>query len=1134
MDVYDINQYTDEQLYEILDMNHPTDRELEAKIIQMINKYENISTEIGKKLYSFFDSIYKRFFSTDSDTEDENIKEGMTNSQMTTTPVETVSTQIGYQPQNIASVQQFNYAPDKLQLNPLLSQTIKRVISIDSQYRNITTYPSTTSFSFDLSEPLRDVVSLKLYSIQIPYTWYTIGKAYGSNFFYLSGNSPGVNDSAHSYKIEIAPGNYDQKTLPAALNTAFNDLSNNSASDVNFNGLLLITYDEQSAKTTVNLNIQNTFNEIYYYLNFPFFTYPTDLLNNKKSIPGYLGFNNSYYDINTITSNQSYITTAVYNTQTSQDYVLDNSNNYFTVIQYLGYSPDSAYDSRSTILNSITINLTQNGFPYTGSVTRENIITAVNSAIYYYNYFDSNSEIISYPETDISNVNYGKTYFKLKLQFNRNKIKYVPNAKIVVIFPTETIKTNSYKETYTIWQRQIGTQYSCFYFENTVNEISAFTTESPVVNSSFTINSGTYINMTCTLPTYKNNLNNFSMYIPSGTYNTLSSYLSTITNSFAQKNTATNQYFNMTNTEAIIDLTNTFILQLDMIKSFNNKNYAITIDGNSFLYDNPFIKSYSIVTNIPNPSTPSNKTPLTYNLYDISYINISIAYQNSYQVAIGNIFYVNPSTTYGNIGNASGNTITSTLPLRNGSYNLLSPNDFINTLTNSIISTVYINQTVFSKSLVNSIIHFGDSIDISLNINCNFFLSEQNYDVSFVDISYNENHSLINSWSYFNIDLSGGYDLSNNNLNGFSVIRGEQPISSNLMSSIQLIDNCNNTIILNTNNTNIPTDSITLTIPSGSYTIATLNKEINSALSTNPRTFGSYIKSVNINSQTYTYFWLNINRIFTTQDYILDFYNPINFVSCYAGTSSVQNTTWDSTIGWILGFRDYTQYYLTTQNQTINTGNTGNPSYYKQSSSGKYTITQIKPNEFSSIITSVPVTITGDTSLSTNLYNYFLISLDDFIQNHLNDGLVTITRSQTSIQIPEYSYSTTQICDPATGELVNNQTQQTNSDNVTAKQLYALNQSTISQQNPNKEYSPGPFIKDLFGIIPVKPPSNTGDYYTEFGGSLQNQERLYFGPVNIRKMAIQLLTDRGTTVDLNNSNWSFSFVCEQLYRATST
>jgi hypothetical protein len=160
--------------------------------------------------------------------------------------------------------------------------------------------------------------------------------------------------------------------------------------------------------------------------------------------------------------------------------------------------------------------------------------------------------------------------------------------------------------------------------------------------------------------------------------------------------------------------------------------------------------------------------------------------------------------------------------------------------------------------------------------------------------------------------------------------------------------------------------------------------------------------------------------------------------------------------------------------------------------------------------------------------------LDDYIQNHLNDGLVTITRSQTAIQIQDYVYSTKQSCDPATGELVSTSISQSNSDNVTNSQLYALNQSIISQQNPSKQYSPGPFIKDLFGIIPYKAPSKTGDYYTEFGGSLQNQERLYFGPVNIRKMSIQLLTDRGTLLDLNGSNWSFSFICQQLYRSTST
>jgi hypothetical protein len=60
-----------------------------------------------------------------------------------------------------------------------------------------------------------------------------------------------------------------------------------------------------------------------------------------------------------------------------------------------------------------------------------------------------------------------------------------------------------------------------------------------------------------------------------------------------------------------------------------------------------------------------------------------------------------------------------------------------------------------------------------------------------------------------------------------------------------------------------------------------------------------------------------------------------------------------------------------------------------------------------------------------------------------------------------------------------------------------------------------------------------GAYYIEFGGTLQQQERLYFGPVNIRRMSIKLMNDKGDTVDLNGANWSFSFVCEQLYQQKS-
>ena len=38
--LYNIEEYTEEELYDILDVNNPTDRELEAKILFMIHKYQ--------------------------------------------------------------------------------------------------------------------------------------------------------------------------------------------------------------------------------------------------------------------------------------------------------------------------------------------------------------------------------------------------------------------------------------------------------------------------------------------------------------------------------------------------------------------------------------------------------------------------------------------------------------------------------------------------------------------------------------------------------------------------------------------------------------------------------------------------------------------------------------------------------------------------------------------------------------------------------------------------------------------------------------------------------------------------------------------------------------------------------------
>jgi hypothetical protein len=102
--IYDVNVYSDTELYNMLDLINPSDRELEAKILFLFNKYKNMQTPSGNDLAKFFSDIYDRFFEPpneepelvneffenqeeDDDEEDvsegyENVFEGMENMNM--------------------------------------------------------------------------------------------------------------------------------------------------------------------------------------------------------------------------------------------------------------------------------------------------------------------------------------------------------------------------------------------------------------------------------------------------------------------------------------------------------------------------------------------------------------------------------------------------------------------------------------------------------------------------------------------------------------------------------------------------------------------------------------------------------------------------------------------------------------------------------------------------------------------------------------------------------------------------------------------------------------------------------------------------------------------------------------------
>ncbi len=95
---------------------------------------------------------------------------------------------------------------------PIISTSI---IVIDSHYRtNILPYSNNsisnsfnTNFTFNLSNPINKVVSISLYSYQIPTSWYAFNAKSGNTFFMYNG-----------FILQIPDGNYSPTTLVAAIN----------------------------------------------------------------------------------------------------------------------------------------------------------------------------------------------------------------------------------------------------------------------------------------------------------------------------------------------------------------------------------------------------------------------------------------------------------------------------------------------------------------------------------------------------------------------------------------------------------------------------------------------------------------------------------------------------------------------------------------------------------------------------------------------------------------------------------------------------------------------------------------------------------------------------------------------------
>lgn len=96
------------------------------------------------------------------------------------------------------------------QLNPTLKNTTETFVQLDSRYRQIDNQMA-TDYTLDLSDRLDSVLSLRLYSYQIPATWYNVKK--GSTCFWVGATM-----------VSVAAGNYGVATLVTAINSALGAL----------------------------------------------------------------------------------------------------------------------------------------------------------------------------------------------------------------------------------------------------------------------------------------------------------------------------------------------------------------------------------------------------------------------------------------------------------------------------------------------------------------------------------------------------------------------------------------------------------------------------------------------------------------------------------------------------------------------------------------------------------------------------------------------------------------------------------------------------------------------------------------------------------------------------------------------
>jgi hypothetical protein len=196
-----------------------------------------------------------------------------------------------------------------------------------------------------------------------------------------------------------------------------------------------------------------------------------------------------------------------------------------------------------------------------------------------------------------------------------------------------------------------------------------------------------------------------------------------------------------------------------------------------------------------------------------------------------------------------------------------------------------------------------------------------------------------------------------------------------------------------------------------------------------------------------------------------------------------------------------------------------------------------------------------------HVFSYLIVVIDDFNQNHINNGIVTITELSNRIPCNRYNtsnnpyycirYDKDDGFNPirALNTALSNTPLSIISEKIippfndivhilpsaprtlTQSQIYATNEIAKANAQTTRYKTTPPNNSDTFAVYPLSIKGSAfGSLITETGSTLQLNQRMYFGPVNLDRLRVKIMDDKGNLMDFNGIDWSIVIIADCLYQ----